>query len=109
MAKATLMINPGNPDLRKVCENTQGKCVGQSLMFDDDKEKSGFLFKDKDGNNVDVHIPAGTKVHISAWSNMNKNGKPYFGVQMESFEDAWKRRQAAKAKKSESPGEDPTF
>jgi len=107
MAKATLMINPGNPDLRKVCENTQGQCVGQSLMFDDDKEKSGFMFKDKEGNPVDVNIPAGTKVHISQWSNMNRNDKPYFGVQIESFEDAWNRRQAAKAKKS--PSEDPTF
>mgnify|MGYP001170497676 FL=1 len=102
MAKATLMINPGNPQLREVCVSTEGQCVGQSLMFDDDKEKSGFMFKDKEGNPVDVNIPAGTKVHLSQWSNKNRNGKPYFGIQIESFEDAWNRRQAAKEKKSSS-------
>ena len=89
------MVNPGDPQLRELCGQKENKCVATSFMFDDDKEKSGFTFKEE------VHIPAGTKVHISMWCNINKNGKPYFGITIEPFDEAWNKRQSAKGSSRE--------
>ena len=90
MPKLNIMVNPGDPQLRELCDQKENKCVATSFMFDDDKDKSGFTFKEE------VSIPANTKVHVSMWCNRNKNGKPYFGISLEPFEEAWTKRQAAK-------------
>ena len=71
-------------------------------MFDDDKDASGFTFRDE------IVIPANTKVHVAMWCNKNKNQKPYFGINIESFEDAWTKRQEAKKSSPKKEGDSPS-
>ena len=102
MPKINLILNPGHPQLRELCDKEEGRCVDSSLMFDDDKDASGFTFRDE------IVIPANTKVHVAMWCNKNKNQKPYFGINIESFEDAWTKRQEAKKSSPKKEGDSPS-
>ena len=97
MVKIYLGTFPG-PDFRQTLDDHEaaGKKypLAQSYMSDD-KENSGFTFKE------DVTFKAGDKVDITIWKGETKNGKTKANVVIEDFESAWTRKVERDKKKSE--------
>ena len=97
MVKLYLGTFPGS-DFRQTLDDHEdaGKKypLAQSYMSDD-KENSGFTFKE------DVTFKSGDKVDITIWKGETKNGKTKANVVIEDFESAWTKKVERDKKKSE--------